>query len=181
MPAVLSSVRETHSRADSKKFVYDQVSGRDGTQEGIFESVGKPMCESVLQGYNATIFAYGQTGAGKTFTMMGSGEGAEGENKGLIQRVFDYLFQRIGELETGEGKVEISCKCSYLEIYNEQVLMRKQACETWEEKDQLAPHERARRENATLQRSDMRVHMRAHTHTHTRTHTHTHACMHHDR
>ena len=95
MPAVLSSVRETHSRADSKKFVYDQVSGRDGTQEGIFESVGKPMCESVLQGYNATIFAYGQTGAGKTFTMMGSGEGAEGENKGLIQRVFQGTAARV--------------------------------------------------------------------------------------
>ncbi len=99
----------------------DQVAGRDGTQEGIFESVGKPMCESVLQGYNATIFAYGQTGAGKTFTMMGSGEGAVGENQGLIQRVFDHLFKRIAELEKGEGKIEVSCKCSYLEIYNEQV------------------------------------------------------------
>ena len=157
-------MRETRSRADSKKFVYDQVAGRDGTQESIFESVGQPMCESVLQGYNATIFAYGQTGAGKTFTMMGSGEGAEGENKGLIQRVFDYLFQRIGELEKGEGKVAVSCKCSYLEIYNEQVLMCKRAREAGGGVGQ----------NLLRACTHTYAHVRAHTHTHQHTHTNTH-------
>ena len=117
-------------RSDNKKsqFLYDQVSGKDGTQEHIFDCVGKPMCESVLKGYNATIFAYGQTGAGKTFTMMGSGDWGGNvpddivtDSRGLIQRVFDYLFLRIDEMQQGEDNLEISCKCQYLEIYNEQV------------------------------------------------------------
>jgi hypothetical protein len=131
---ILTALYVLHvSRADNKRaqFVYDQVAGKDGTQESIFESVGKPMCEAVLEGYNATIFAYGQTGAGKTFTMMGSATHGDAElgglddthsdSRGLIQRVFDYLFKRIKELEIGDDKVEVSCKCSYLEIYNEQV------------------------------------------------------------
>ena len=112
------------NRAENKTahFVYDQVTGRDGTQAGIFESVGKPMCESVLQGYNCCVFAYGQTGAGKTFTMMGDGADSEDpHSRGLIQRVFDHLFTRIAELQEGESKIDVTCTCSYLEIYNEQV------------------------------------------------------------
>ena len=112
------------NRAENKTahFVYDQVTGRDGTQAGIFESVGKPMCESVLQGYNCCVFAYGQTGAGKTFTMMGDGADSEdAHSRGLIQRVFDHLFTRIAELQEGESKIDVTCTCSYLEIYNEQV------------------------------------------------------------
>ncbi len=112
-------------RGDEKrqKFLYDQVAGSDESQEAVFEKVGKPMCESVMEGYNSTIFAYGQTGAGKTYTMQGSeeeGENSPGASNGIIPRVFEYLFQRIQELRTS-GAAEISCKCSYLEIYNETV------------------------------------------------------------
>lgn len=47
-----------------------QVAGQDCCQQYVFETVGLPMCESVLQGFNSTVFAYGQTGAGKTYTMQ---------------------------------------------------------------------------------------------------------------
>jgi hypothetical protein len=47
-----------------------QVADPTGSQSDVFETVGKPTSEYVLEGYNSTIFAYGQTGAGKTFTMQ---------------------------------------------------------------------------------------------------------------
>jgi len=113
------------SRVEGKtaQYVYDHVAGRDSSQADVFDNVGLPMCESVLQGYNATIFAYGQTGAGKTFTMMGSDSGTadEEDSRGLVQRVFDCLFQRIDDMKSSAENVEVQCKCSYLEIYNEQV------------------------------------------------------------
>lgn len=64
------------------------------------------------EGYNASIFAYGQTGAGKTYTMLGK----SGEDRGLQPRVFEYIFEQLIKFE--------SCrvKCSYLEIYNEQII-----------------------------------------------------------
>ena len=105
--------------------MYDQVAASESSQASIFDDVGRPMCESVLEGYNATIFAYGQTGAGKTFTMMGVDGGGvdDQDSRGLVQRVFDYLFQRIEAMhcQASGDKVEVKCKCSYLEIYNEQV------------------------------------------------------------
>lgn len=62
-----------------KRFTYDQVIGPEGTQVDVFNSVGKKMAMACLSGYNVCIFAYGQTGAGKTHTMMG-----REDDKGLI-------------------------------------------------------------------------------------------------
>jgi kinesin family protein 15 len=74
--------------------------------------VGAPVVDNCLSGYNSSIFAYGQTGAGKTFTMTGrlggpgsSGGGGSGgdagarELQGLAPRVFEYLFERIEEMQ----------------------------------------------------------------------------------
>ena len=69
--------------------------------------------DSCLEGYNGTIFCYGQTGTGKTFTM----EGASGENKGIIPNAFDHIFRAI---ETSEDK-EFLVRASFLEIYNEEI------------------------------------------------------------
>ena len=76
----------------------------------------------VLRGYNCTIFAYGQTGAGKTYTMQGNGLEAGGDevSRGLQPRVLDYLFHKM-RLSVVEG-TEVLAKCSYYEIYNEQVI-----------------------------------------------------------
>lgn len=82
--------------------------------------IGKPITEAFMGGYNATVFAYGQTGSGKTFTIQGAlTENGEliHENRGLIPRIFEYLFG----LMKSTPNTTYSCKCSFLEIYNEQV------------------------------------------------------------
>ncbi|KAK9865581.1 hypothetical protein WJX84_006803 [Apatococcus fuscideae] len=63
----------------------------------MFNVVGLPIVESCMMGYNASIFAYGMTGAGKTFTMLGSMSAPE--QRGLAPRIFEALFQRIAEAE----------------------------------------------------------------------------------
>lgn len=71
------------------------------------------------------MFAYGQTGAGKTFTMMGSSndcdDGLLSEDRGLQPRCLEYLFERLDQIRSqAGGRVEFSLKCTYVEIYNEQ-------------------------------------------------------------
>ena len=56
---------------DSKKFNFDFVGHQQIDQQSIFNAIARPIADSCLQGYNGTIFAYGQTGAGKTFTIQG--------------------------------------------------------------------------------------------------------------
>jgi len=55
-----------------KLFTFDSVFGPDSTQLDVYNRVARPIVENVLEGYNGTIFAYGQTGTGKTFTMEGN-------------------------------------------------------------------------------------------------------------
>ena len=58
--------------SSTKYFNYDFIQDEDISQEELFETIGKPISTSCLCGYNGSIFAYGQTGAGKTFTIIGS-------------------------------------------------------------------------------------------------------------
>ncbi|XP_077983161.1 kinesin-like protein KIF15 [Glandiceps talaboti] len=115
------------SKPESKVFTYDHVADINTTQEGVFGAVGRSIIESCVAGYNGTIFAYGQTGSGKTFTMIGPSENDDCDNfqhelRGVIPRSFEYLFNLIGrEQEIHGDKVEFLCKCSFLEIYNEQI------------------------------------------------------------
>ncbi|XP_074051979.1 kinesin-like protein KIF15 isoform X2 [Macrotis lagotis] len=96
----------------------------DTTQESVFSSVAKGIVESCMNGYNGTIFAYGQTGSGKTFTMMGPSESDNFTHnlRGVIPRSFEYLFFLIEreKEKAGTGKTFL-CKCSFIEIYNEQI------------------------------------------------------------
>ena len=77
------------------------------------------LATQMLQGYNCTIFAYGQTGTGKTYTMSGDMSDTSGllsDSAGIIPRVLHSLF---GKLE--EDEVESSVKCSFIELYNEEL------------------------------------------------------------
>lgn len=65
----------------------------DTRQESIYESCAFSLVESALEGYNGTVFAYGQTGAGKTFTMVGDYK--DPEIKGIIPRTFDHVITAI--------------------------------------------------------------------------------------
>ncbi|XP_056596432.1 kinesin-like protein KIF15-A isoform X2 [Triplophysa dalaica] len=94
------------------------------SQEEVFSSVAKNIVESCINGYNGTIFAYGQTGSGKTFTMLGPSEvdNFSDELRGVIPRSFEYLFFLIHrEVEKSGGMKSFLCKCSFIEIYNEQI------------------------------------------------------------
>lgn len=72
--------------------------------------------QNVLEGYNGTIFAYGQTGTGKTFTM--EGDRSVPELKGIIPNSFAHIF---GSIAKAEDNVKFLVRVSYLEIYNEDV------------------------------------------------------------
>ncbi|KDD71190.1 kinesin, partial [Helicosporidium sp. ATCC 50920] len=102
---------------------YDRVLGPEESQASLFAAVGEPVVEHCMAGFNSSIFAYGQTGAGKTHSMLGRvarrRDGSLDEGCGIALRVFDRLFQRIREVES--DSLRFSVKCSFLEIYNEDI------------------------------------------------------------
>ena len=84
------------------------------TQATVFTTVAQPTIDSAMSGYNGTIFAYGQTGTGKTHTM----EGQPGpEDQGIIPRSFEYIFASIKD----SGATKYLVRASFLEIYNETI------------------------------------------------------------
>uniref|UniRef100_A0A4W5RBZ9 Kinesin family member 15 n=1 Tax=Hucho hucho TaxID=62062 RepID=A0A4W5RBZ9_9TELE len=113
-----------HSKPEPRTFTYDHVADMDITQDSVFSSVAKNIVESCINGYNGTIFAYGQTGSGKTFTMLGPSDfdNFTDDQRGVIPRSFEYLFFLINrEVERSENAKSFLCKCSFIEIYNEQI------------------------------------------------------------
>ncbi|KAJ6410103.1 hypothetical protein OIU84_009576 [Salix udensis] len=109
------------------RFTFDLVADETVSQEKMFKVAGLPMVDNCMGGYNSCMFAYGQTGSGKTHTMLGDIEGGtrrHSVNCGITPRVFEYLFSRIQKEKEArkEEKIKFACKCSFLEIYNEQIL-----------------------------------------------------------
>lgn len=108
------------------RFTFDHVACETVDQETLFRMVGLPMVENCLSGYNSCMFAYGQTGSGKTFTMLGEIEELEvkpSPHRGMTPRIFEFLFARIRAEEESrrDERLKYYCKCSFLEIYNEQI------------------------------------------------------------
>ncbi|XP_040261699.1 kinesin-like protein KIF3A isoform X2 [Bufo bufo] len=99
-----------------KTFTFDTVFGTDSNQLDVYNLTARPIVDSVLEGYNGTIFAYGQTGTGKTFTM--EGVRAVPELRGIIPNSFAHIF---GHIAKAEGDTRFLVRVSYLEIYNEEV------------------------------------------------------------
>ncbi|CAH8555979.1 unnamed protein product [Heterobilharzia americana] len=111
----------TLKRSDSgddppKCFIFDFVFGCNSKQTDIYNRVARPIVEKVLEGYNGTIFAYGQTGTGKTFTM--EGVRSVPELRGIIPNSFAHIFGAIAKADTN---TRFLVRVSYLEIYNEEV------------------------------------------------------------
>ncbi|EIE18562.1 kinesin-domain-containing protein [Coccomyxa subellipsoidea C-169] len=105
-----------------RSFHFDKVFDPDSGQAKLYRMAIKPIVEEVLEGFNCTIFAYGQTGTGKTYTMEGgprnSGEGSSGElsdEAGVIPRAIHQIFSILDE-----NDAEYTVKCSFLELYNEE-------------------------------------------------------------
>jgi centromeric protein E len=87
----------------------------------VFESLAVTIVEKSLTGYNGTVFAYGQTSSGKTHTLMGN----PATNPGITWMAVDYVFSKIRETTDTEFLVRLS----YLEIYNEEIKVRRRP--TW--------------------------------------------------
>eukprot|EP01135_Chromosphaera_perkinsii_P001013 Nk52_evm27s156 gene=Nk52_evmTU27s156 len=105
------------NRGDAvKRFTFDAVYDGSINSNEIYEETGFPLVESVMDGYNGTIFAYGQTGCGKTFTMEGLREPKD--KRGIILQAFDHVFDRI---HIADKNIKFLVHASYLEIYNEDI------------------------------------------------------------
>ncbi|XP_076471036.1 kinesin-like protein KIF3B isoform X2 [Babylonia areolata] len=98
-----------------KTFTFDAVYDWDSKQQDLYDETVHDLVECVLQGFNGTIFAYGQTGTGKTFTMQGVKSSPE--LMGVIPRSFDHVFNHISRSENQQYLV----RASYLEIYQEEI------------------------------------------------------------
>ena len=103
----------------NRKYHFDRVYGPETTQEVLYETAVAPMVDEVLQGFNCTVFAYGQTGTGKTHTMTGDMVSPSvTEGSGVIPRAVGQIFSY---LEGLAGVNEFTVKCSFLELYNEEI------------------------------------------------------------
>ncbi|CAK9208177.1 unnamed protein product [Sphagnum troendelagicum] len=126
---VLQKTSVTSVSIADQHFTYDAVAGQDASQQAVFEMVGLPMVENCLAGFNSSIFAYGQTGSGKTHTMWGAMPDSNTDlspsaDCGLTPRVFERLFARIRQEEEKNTDKQLwyQCRCSFLEIYHEQIM-----------------------------------------------------------
>ena len=96
-------------------FSYDKVFSPNSNQSEIYNSVGKRIVEDIMAGYNGTIFTYGQSGSGKTYTMYGNDLYDE-STKGIIPRVVEEIFRRV---EKSDVNIDFELKLSVVEIYKE--------------------------------------------------------------
>nr|XP_027807532.1 kinesin-like protein KIF1A isoform X15 [Marmota flaviventris] len=86
------------------------------SQKQVYRDIGEEMLQHAFEGYNVCIFAYGQTGAGKSYTMMGK---QEKDQQGIIPQLCEDLFSRIND--TSNDNMSYSVEVSYMEIYCERV------------------------------------------------------------
>lgn len=108
-------IKNPNPAEEPKTFTFDNVFDWNSSQDSVYTDTAFPIVDSVLEGYNGTIFAYGQTGTGKTHTMEGKAEPPE--MRGIIPRAFEQVFQRI---DAAPGK-QFLVRVSFLELYNEEV------------------------------------------------------------
>ncbi len=78
------------AKDQAKNFSFDCIFGPESAQSYIYEQTAFSLVDNVLEGYNGTIFAYGQTGCGKTHTMMGTNE--DESSRGIIPRTFHQII-----------------------------------------------------------------------------------------
>eukprot|EP00921_Rhytidocystis_pertsovi_P006888 GHVQ01011628.1.p1 GENE.GHVQ01011628.1~~GHVQ01011628.1.p1 ORF type:complete len:714 (-),score=113.15 GHVQ01011628.1:3424-5565(-) len=104
-----------NNREAARVFTYDAVYGPLSTQQALYDETAYTIVESVMEGYNGTIFAYGQTGTGKTHTMVGQDNPPD--MQGITPRAFEQIFNTINC--TNDKKFLV--RASFLEIYNEEI------------------------------------------------------------
>ncbi|GAB5355251.1 hypothetical protein AAMO2058_000189700 [Amorphochlora amoebiformis] len=112
-------VKEMKISKKAAKFSFDRIFTWKHTQEHVYERTASPMVKDVFKGFNCTIFAYGQTGTGKSYSMMGI---LGTENEGIIPRIVEQIFGTIEtEISKEEPETDFEVQVSYVEIYMEKV------------------------------------------------------------
>uniref|UniRef100_A0A8C1KFV9 Kinesin-like protein n=1 Tax=Cyprinus carpio TaxID=7962 RepID=A0A8C1KFV9_CYPCA len=99
-----------------KPYIFDRVFPPNTTQEQVYDTCAKQIVKDVLDGYNGTIFAYGQTSSGKTHTMEGQLHNSQ--LKGIIPRIAQDIFDHIYSMDEN---LEFHIKVSYFEIYMDKI------------------------------------------------------------
>jgi hypothetical protein len=134
--AVSGQVSNTNAAGQysSHVFTFDHVYDQNCDQSTVYQTTAKGVVESSLQGYNATIFAYGQTGTGKTYTMEGfhhadadfnaamynaTEKRGKMADRGIIPRAIEQIFHHIEQ--NLSVRTRFLVRASYLQIYNEQI------------------------------------------------------------
>ncbi|GMF28953.1 unnamed protein product [Phytophthora lilii] len=116
--AIKRNVVTSTASGGGTSFRFDQVLSPGVDQAGVFRLVASDVVDGALNGYNGCILAYGQTGAGKTFTMSGGGPRRRFEDRGLIARSLSRVFQRTQQ----DADHSYALRVSYLEIYNDRLI-----------------------------------------------------------
>lgn len=101
------------NRTREKQYAFDTVFDTTSTNQDVFEVTTRNLVTNVLAGVNATVFAYGPTGAGKTYTMTG-----KGDEPGVMVLALQQIFACI---EENKDETEYKVSLSYIEVYNEQI------------------------------------------------------------
>ncbi|RWS31541.1 kinesin-like protein KIF3B, partial [Leptotrombidium deliense] len=99
----------------AKNFTFDAVFDWNSKQTDIYDEIVRPLVACVLEGFNGTVFAYGQTGTGKTYTMEGVRD--DEQRRGVIPNSFEQIFSHIARSQNQQYLV----RSSYLEIYQEEI------------------------------------------------------------
>lgn len=116
----VSVVQNIANKQVDKIFTFDKVFGPKAQQRSIYDQAISPIVKEVLDGFNCTVFAYGQTGTGKTYTMEGGMRNKAGElptEAGIIPRAVRQIF---GTLEAQHA--DYSMKVTFWELYNEEII-----------------------------------------------------------
>ncbi|XP_016979176.2 kinesin-like protein KIN-7O [Drosophila rhopaloa] len=98
--------------SDAEPCVFDYVFDESANNQEVFDRMAKHIVHACMQGFNGTIFAYGQTSSGKTYTMMG-----DGQNPGIMVLAAKEIFQHI----SNETERDFLLRVGYIEIYNEKI------------------------------------------------------------
>ncbi|KAG8223833.1 hypothetical protein J437_LFUL003722 [Ladona fulva] len=108
-------IENPRTEGGKMQFTFDAVYDENAKQEAIYDETCRPVTDSVLCGFNGTIFAYGQTGTGKTYTMEGTRKNYE--KRGIIPNTFEHLYNQIARSSNQQYLVS----ASYIEIYQENI------------------------------------------------------------
>lgn len=141
------TVRQSQQTTLTKKFTFDRAFGPSANQLQVYQEVVSPLIEEVLNGYNCTVFAYGQTGTGKTHTMVGEHTDIDTNWQndplaGIIPRALSQLFDELRLTNT-----EYTVRVSYLELYNEELF---DLLSTSEDNSKLRIYEDVTRKGANI-------------------------------